>query len=274
MTIAKLRAARQLWARVAEVVGDARCRRGDRARGDLAADDDPARSVGEHAAHHAGRVLGRRRGRRHRAGASVRRRDPRRIPRHRSQFRAAHRPQHPAAAAGGVAHRPRARPRAAARGSSRTSPSSWPSRRGSTSRTSSPAAVSPRRRDYRRRPDRRGAPSSRSDDIAHRRTALTGVNEYPNLAEPPLPHSDPQPRCARYAAGFEALRDRSDAFLEKHRCAAAGAAAAARPARRAQHPHHVRGEPAGLRRHRGRQPGPLDADGIARRCRMPVRRSR
>ncbi len=27
----------------------------------------------------------------------------------------------------------------------------------------------------------------RSDDIAHRRTALTGVNEYPNLSEIPLP---------------------------------------------------------------------------------------
>ena len=55
----------------------------------------------------------------------------------------------------------------------------------------------------------------RIDDIAHRRTALTGVNEYPNLAEPPLPHSDSPRALARYAAGFEALRDRSDAFLEK-----------------------------------------------------------
>jgi methylmalonyl-CoA mutase len=55
----------------------------------------------------------------------------------------------------------------------------------------------------------------RIDDIAHRRTALTGVNEYPNLAEPPLPHGDSIADVARYAAGFEALRDRSDAFLEK-----------------------------------------------------------
>jgi methylmalonyl-CoA mutase len=55
----------------------------------------------------------------------------------------------------------------------------------------------------------------RYDDIAHRRTALTGVNEYPNLAEPPLPHSDPTTALTRYAAGFEALRDRSDVFLEK-----------------------------------------------------------
>ncbi len=54
----------------------------------------------------------------------------------------------------------------------------------------------------------------RTDDIAHRRTALTGVNEYPNLTEPPLPQGDSIGNVARYAAGFEALRDRSDAFLE------------------------------------------------------------
>jgi methylmalonyl-CoA mutase len=55
----------------------------------------------------------------------------------------------------------------------------------------------------------------RADDIAHRRTALTGVNEYPNLAEPPLPQGDSLEAVARYAAGFEALRNRSDAFLDK-----------------------------------------------------------
>jgi methylmalonyl-CoA mutase len=56
---------------------------------------------------------------------------------------------------------------------------------------------------------------SRSEDIAHRRTALTGVNEYPNLAEVPLPQGDSLPSVRRYAAGFEALRNRSDAHLEK-----------------------------------------------------------
>jgi methylmalonyl-CoA mutase len=55
----------------------------------------------------------------------------------------------------------------------------------------------------------------RTDDINHRRTALTGVNEYPNLAEPPLPHQDSASLVQRYAAGFEALRDRSDAYLDK-----------------------------------------------------------
>jgi methylmalonyl-CoA mutase len=54
----------------------------------------------------------------------------------------------------------------------------------------------------------------RSDDVAHRRKALTGVNEYPNLAEPPLPRDGSVEAVARYAAGFEALRNRSDAFLE------------------------------------------------------------
>ena len=50
------------------------------------------------------------------------------------------------------------------------------------------------------------------------------MNEYPNLAELPLPRGDSLAGVARYAAGFEALRDRSDAFLEKTgarpRCAA------------------------------------------------------
>jgi methylmalonyl-CoA mutase len=56
----------------------------------------------------------------------------------------------------------------------------------------------------------------RAADIAHRRTALTGVNEFPNLDEDPLPYTDALPGVARYAAGFEALRDRSDAFLAAH----------------------------------------------------------
>lgn len=61
----------------------------------------------------------------------------------------------------------------------------------------------------------------RRDDIAHRRTAITGVNEFPNLAEPALPHSDSSysPLAAgkliRYATDFEALRDRSDAYLAR-----------------------------------------------------------
>jgi methylmalonyl-CoA mutase len=65
------------------------------------------------------------------------------------------------------------------------------------------------------------AAALRVDDIAHRRTAITGVNEFPDLAEPPLPQGDSStpPRAAgnlqRYAAAFEALRDRSDIYLAR-----------------------------------------------------------
>lgn len=64
--------------------------------------------------------------------------------------------------------------------------------------------------------------SRRADDIAHRRRAITGVNEFPDLAEKPLPQASSatqapsaMPSVHRYAADFEALRDRSDAFLER-----------------------------------------------------------
>ncbi|WP_433492820.1 methylmalonyl-CoA mutase family protein [Nocardia grenadensis] len=57
----------------------------------------------------------------------------------------------------------------------------------------------------------------RESDIAHRRTAVTGVNEFPNLAEAPLSEAA---RTAgpgrRYGAAFDALRDRSDAYLATH----------------------------------------------------------
>jgi methylmalonyl-CoA mutase len=55
----------------------------------------------------------------------------------------------------------------------------------------------------------------RADDIAHRRAAITGVNEFPNLAEPSLPPVPPSSSVRRYAADFEALRDRSDAHLRR-----------------------------------------------------------
>lgn len=52
-------------------------------------------------------------------------------------------------------------------------------------------------------------------DIAHRVNALTGINEFPNLTEA-APKTDGAPRLAdvlRYSAAFEGLRDRSDAHL-------------------------------------------------------------
>lgn len=55
----------------------------------------------------------------------------------------------------------------------------------------------------------------RIDDIAHRRRSVTGVNEFPNLGEPPIPQAPASTGVARYAAAFEVLRDRSDAHLER-----------------------------------------------------------
>ena len=58
----------------------------------------------------------------------------------------------------------------------------------------------------------------RTDDVAHRRTAITGVNEFPNLGEPPLPQNESpggHGNVQRYAAEFEALRDRSDVYLAR-----------------------------------------------------------
>ncbi len=55
----------------------------------------------------------------------------------------------------------------------------------------------------------------RADDIAHRRTAVTGVNEFPNLDERPLPQAPATAAVQRYAMAFEALRDRSDGYLAR-----------------------------------------------------------
>jgi methylmalonyl-CoA mutase len=60
---------------------------------------------------------------------------------------------------------------------------------------------------------------ARADDLAHRRAPVTGVSEFPNLHER-LPQRRPAPVPAggglplhRYAEMFERLRDRSDAHL-------------------------------------------------------------
>lgn len=58
----------------------------------------------------------------------------------------------------------------------------------------------------------------RDADVDHRRAPLTGLSEYPNIAEPtPVPRADPAPPAAgglarhRWAERFEALRARVDA---------------------------------------------------------------
>lgn len=53
-------------------------------------------------------------------------------------------------------------------------------------------------------------------DIARRIKKITAINEFPNLAEAPLPvdlRVEPS-RVRRWAAEFEALRNRSDAYME------------------------------------------------------------
>ena len=57
--------------------------------------------------------------------------------------------------------------------------------------------------------------AKRIADIDHRRTKITGVNEYPKLDEEPLSQPGEVGDIRRYAADFEALRDRSDAYLVK-----------------------------------------------------------
>ncbi|MET8652626.1 methylmalonyl-CoA mutase family protein [Nocardia aurea] len=56
--------------------------------------------------------------------------------------------------------------------------------------------------------------AARDADVAHRKTAVTGVNEFPNLAEKPLSEAARDSGLStRYGAAFEELRNRSDAYL-------------------------------------------------------------
>ncbi|WP_024805229.1 methylmalonyl-CoA mutase family protein [Nocardia sp. BMG51109] len=59
--------------------------------------------------------------------------------------------------------------------------------------------------------------AQRENDVAHRKTAVTGVNEFPDAGERPLSEQARRPgRVARYGAAFEELRNRSDACLAAH----------------------------------------------------------
>lgn len=65
------------------------------------------------------------------------------------------------------------------------------------------------------REDIDAAYEARRADIAHRRTKVTAINEFPNLAEAPLPKEarGADERVRRWAADFEELRNRSDDYL-------------------------------------------------------------
>lgn len=105
--------------------------------------------------------------------------------------------------------------------------------------------------------------TQRRDDIAHRRTALTGVNEYPNLGEEPLPAGEPLAGVVRYAAGFEELRNRSDAHLARTGARPQALLLPLGPLAE----HNIRSTfAANLLASGGIEavnPGPLDADGVA-----------
>jgi methylmalonyl-CoA mutase len=53
------------------------------------------------------------------------------------------------------------------------------------------------------------------DDVAHRRKAITGVSEFPDLHEPSPVRAGERSPGWRPALAFEALRDRSDAYLQR-----------------------------------------------------------
>ncbi len=238
MTIAKFRAARQLWARVAEVARPSGRRRGHSARGDFTGDDDSARSLGEHVAHHCRRLRCRCRGRGHRPGAAVRRRDSRWF---------AHRQPPTSPAASPATHNcccSRSRIsagcsiRLAGPGTSRSSPKPLPRKPGPISRISRPAAASVSAIDHIAGADRpgAGAPGRRHRPPSYRDHR---VNEFPNLAEPPLPQSDPSAgRSATPPPSRNCATDPTR-YLERHRHAPPGPAAAPGATGGAQHPGHA-----------------------------------
>ena len=232
----------------------ARRRRRPRARGHVDADDGAARSVGEHASHHGRRVRRGCRRRGHRARAAVRRGDPRRIARHRSRVSRAGSPATPNCCCWRSRISVGCSTRQAVHGSSRTSPSSSPSRPGSTSSRSRRRAASPRPATSSPRRSPRfatGAPTT-STTAARRSPASTNIRTSVNRRCRNMIRRAP---WRGTPAGFEALRDRSDAYLDDDRVSAEGAVAAAGSARGAQHSCDVRHQPARVGRHRGGQPG-------------------
>ena len=267
LTIAKLRAARRLWARVAEVCGASRRPRGSAAaRGDLVGDDDRARPVGEHAAHH-GRLLRRRRRRRRRG--------------HRAALRRSARPARRRSPAGSPATprrilleeshlAPGRSTRPAAPGTSSGSPTTWPAPPGTGS--SEIERAGGHARGSGRRPDRRAASAptwaaprgghrppraSRSPGSASSRTSASSRWRAAAGAEPARRRL---PRVRR-AEAFEALRARSDAVLAATGDAAAIAARHPRARRRAHRAVLLRHQPVPGRRDRdAASPAPVGSE--------------
>lgn len=55
----------------------------------------------------------------------------------------------------------------------------------------------------------------RASDIAHRKKSITGINEFPNPDEPPLSHAATAGSRKSYAGDFEELRSRSDDYMAR-----------------------------------------------------------
>ena len=235
-------------------------RRSRGARGDFAADDDPARPVGEHAALHAGRLRCGRRRCRHGAGVPVRRGDPGRLSRHGDQLRAPDRSQHPAAALGRVTRRPGVGPGRRVlvrRGPHRTAGAAGLA---SISRRSRRRGGFVDARDYRRRPDRRHRRTARRRHRAsahrdHRRQRVSEPGRTGAAAGRFVDSTTRGREIARYAAAFEALRDRSDVYLARTGSRPQALLLPLGPLAEHNIRDDVRGEPAGLGWHRGDQPG-------------------
>ena len=59
------------------------------------------------------------------------------------------------------------------------------------------------------------ARAARATLVANRQHPLTGLSEFPNLAEKPLPKEQRAPRRYFYGEAYESLRDRSDDFVDR-----------------------------------------------------------
>lgn len=59
------------------------------------------------------------------------------------------------------------------------------------------------------------ARAERAAVVANRKQPLTGLSEFPNLGEKPLPQNQRSPERYFYGEAFETLRDRSDEFLDR-----------------------------------------------------------
>ncbi len=99
--------------------------------------------------------------------------------------------------------------------------------------------------------------AKRDSDIAHRKTTVTGVNEFPNLAKrrcPPKPSSpaSPSPATQLHSKRFVTVRTRSSPPARPSHCASRAAGLGCRT----QRSHHVCVQPARFGWYRRSQPRP------------------